>query len=154
MLDYMRRMTAEVGDHPWAVRKHQRSKSTDLTESELKRLRHESASAKKSKIPWEERGPTQDYTSMMGSAAGSSSGAAASSSGGASSSSAAASAWEPSVPYWRGQPFRTGAYGGKMRFAKRGGQNKEYYARLNRAGLLKPTAKGAVRVTKPEDKPW
>ena len=46
-----------------------------------------------------------------------------------------------------------GTHGGKMRFAQTCGKNKEYYDRLNKAGLLKPTPKGAVRVDKPWSKP-
>ena len=58
------------------------------------------------------------------------------------------------MPNWRGQPYRKGHYGGKVRYSKRGGANKEYYDRLNKAGLLKPTRWGAVRVHKKEDMPW
>ena len=53
------------------------------------------------------------------------------------------------VPFWRGQPFRNGNYGGKKRFAKRGGKNQEYYSKLNKLGYLQPTAKGAVRLETP-----
>ena len=31
------------------------------------------------------------------------------------------------VPYWRGQKFRTGEYGGQRRFSTRGGTSKEFF---------------------------
>ena len=134
-VEHMENMRDAAGEHPWAVRMHKRGRSDDLSPDELGRLRNEQSVAKTAGLSWEERGPAQAYAECTtGSSSSSSSG--------------------PSVPNWRGQPWREGAYGGKQRFSKRGGQHKEYYDRLNKAGLLKPTPKGAVRVTKPEDKPW
>ncbi len=40
---------------------------------------------------------------------------------------------------WRGQPLRLGKNGGQVRYAKRGGKNKEVYRELARQGLLRPT---------------
>ena len=40
--------------------------------------------------------------------------------------------------FWRGQRHRPGLYGGKVRFANRGGKNKEKYQKLAREGKLKP----------------
>ena len=117
----------EVSDHPWAVRKHAKGRSDDLSPEELSTLRAEAAQASADGIPWAERGPAQQQGSRSS---------------------------NPSVPNWRGQAWRPGAFGGKQRFSNRGGKNKEYFARLNKAGLLKPTPKGAVRVSKPEDMPW
>ena len=132
-VEEMEAMREVSGEHPWAVRKKQRGRATDLSGEELRRLRSEQAAAATANLPWEERGPSQDYSEYVTGASGSSSSSAG-----------------PSVPFWRGNPWREGAYGGKKRFAKRGGQHQEYYARLNRAGMLKPTSSGAVRV----DKPW
>ena len=133
----MLQMKAETCEHPWAVRPNKRGKSTDLTEAERKRLRHESDASKKANIPWEERGPAQDWEAM----------AAAKEE--AKASGAPMPSNRATVPFWRGQPFRNGHYGGKMRYAKRGGKNQEYYSKLNKAGLLQPTAKGAVRLETP-----
>ena len=128
---------AEPGeDHPRAARKNTLGKSTDLTESQMKRLRHESINAKEKNIPWEERGPAQDLSKK------------------ASYNDAAKSSSVPEVLKLRGQHFRSGAFGGKSRYAKRGGKYKEYYDKLNKAGLLQPTPKGAVRVHDPADMPW
>ena len=43
---------------------------------------------------------------------------------------------------WRGQTLRKGADGGKVRYANRGGKNKEYYAQLARNGKLVKIAPG------------
>ena len=45
--------------------------------------------------------------------------------------------------FWRGQPKRSGAYGGKPRYAKRGGKHQGYYARLYKEGRLVPGKDGA-----------
>ena len=42
------------------------------------------------------------------------------------------------TPFWRGQKLRQGACGGKVRYANRGGKNRELYAALARNGRLKP----------------
>ena len=38
--------------------------------------------------------------------------------------------------FWRGQPFRVGLNGGQPRWAKRGGRNQEYYAKMAKKGLV------------------
>ena len=40
------------------------------------------------------------------------------------------------APYWRGQGWRSGRDGGKVRYATRGGKHREYYAELAKAGRL------------------
>ena len=124
-LDMFTHLTEDLGEHPWAVKKNAKGRSYDLTPLELERLKTEETAAKNAGLTWQERGPAQDMNAD----------------------------W-PTVPNWRGQPYRKGHYGGKVRYAKRGGANKEYYDRLNKAGLLKPTRWGAVRVHKKEDMPW
>ena len=47
--------------------------------------------------------------------------------------------------FWRGQGFREGHYGGKKRYAKRGGQYREYFSRLAAEGRLVPGRNGASR---------
>ena len=83
----------------------------------------EEEASRKAGVKWQDRGPRQDEAYYK--------------------------TGVPSTPNWRGQAWRTGSYGGKERYAKRGGKNAEYYARLNKAGLLKPTRNGAVRVKTP-----
>jgi len=111
-----------LGEHPWAVRPHQRGKATDLTESERTRLRLEQGTAEIEGTPWSQRGPAQTYDEDG----------------------------LPETQNWRGQPFRKGLYGGKQRYAKRGGKNQSYYAELNKLGMLKPGKHGATTV--PEGK--
>lgn len=126
----MQQEAQQTGEHPWAARKRNKGRSTDFTEDELDRLRSESKEAKQSGTPWQQRGLAQ-----------------------IGSSSSSSSSRGVDVPYWRGQPWRCGCQGCRQRCAKRGGTNKEYYKQLNMAGLLRPTPTGAVRVTKPDDKP-
>ena len=47
-------------------------------------------------------------------------------------------------PNWRGQPHRRGMFGGQVRYAKRGGKHKEYYAQLHRERRLVPGPGGAI----------
>ena len=122
--DMQQHLAEDCGSqHPWAVRPNAKTRSFDLTEKELQRLKFEEEVAHNAKIPWQDRGPRQDASY--------------------------ASTGRPSTPCWRGQAWRTGAYGGKERYAKRSGKNQAYYDRLNKAGLLKPTRHGAVRVKTP-----
>ena len=60
-----------------------------------------------------------------------------------------AAAGEDQQPTWRGQRWRKGVCGGKVRYAKRGGQWQQYYKGLNKAGLLKPGKDGATVVMAP-----
>ena len=46
------------------------------------------------------------------------------------------------IAAWRGQPVRLGRNGGQVRYAKRGGRNKEVYRELARQGRLTPTPGG------------
>ena len=50
------------------------------------------------------------------------------------------------APYWRGQAYRHGHYGGSKGYRNRGGKWREYYAELNRQGRLMPSEQGAKRV--------
>ena len=83
-------------------------------------MKMEETAARKSGMKWQDRGPAQDPYSDR-----------------------------PQFPNWRGQPYRQGTEGGKKRYAKRGGANRECYDKLNKAGYLKPGPKGAVRLSKP-----
>lgn len=53
---------------------------------------------------------------------------------------------------WRGQSLRKGADGGQVRYANRGGRNKEYYAQMAREGRLVKTGVGKTRVDKGKGK--
>ena len=117
------KLTEDCQGHPWAVRPNARTRSYDLTDREQMRLKMEEEASRKAGAPWQERGPRQDESYKE--------------------------TGKPSTPCWRGQSWRTGSYGGKERYAKRGGKNQAYYDRLNKAGLLKPTRHGAVRVKTP-----
>ena len=123
-LEMFSAMTQELGEHPWAVRGNRRHKSTDLTEMEQSRLKTEEIAARNAGMTWKDRGPVEknDVTDEK----------------------------TPVVPFWRGNPWRSGDYGGKKRFAKRGGHYKEYYSKLNKQGLLIPGRHGARRITKEE----
>ena len=122
-MDLMQRLTEDCAGHPWAVRPNAKTRSFDLTEHEKMRLKMEEEASRHAQIPWQERGPRQDESYKE--------------------------TGKPSTPCWRGQSWRTGSYGGKERYAKRGGKHQAYYDRLNKAGLLKPTRHGAVRVKTP-----
>jgi len=41
--------------------------------------------------------------------------------------------------FWRGQTYREGKEGGTARWGNRGGKNSAFYAKLAKAGKLKPT---------------
>ena len=50
---------------------------------------------------------------------------------------------EDAPEFWRGQTLRPGLFGGKMRYANRGGRHREYYAELAKQGRLVPGRKGS-----------
>ena len=117
----MKDLAETCGTHPWAVRPDARSRSHNLTKEELARLALEQTIAREAGLKWQDRGPQHGVPN-----------------------------WSPGDPpvvkNWRGNPWREGKYGGKVRYARRGGKRREYYAELNRLGFLKPTRHGAVRV--------
>ena len=119
-IDHLQLLAGDLKEHPWAVRPWKKGRSHDLSALEQERLKMEETAARKSGMTWQERGPAQDPYKDR-----------------------------PEYPNWRGQPYRQGLEGGKKRYAKRGGANKEYYQKLAKAGYLKPGPKGAVRLSKP-----
>ena len=101
----MQRLTEDCQGHPWAVRPNARTRSHDLSDHEQMRLKMEEEASRRAGVLWQERGPRQDESYRV--------------------------TGKPSTANWRGQSWRTGSYGGKERYAKRGGRTQEKYARLN-----------------------
>ena len=52
------------------------------------------------------------------------------------------------APFWRGQAYRQGHYGGSKGYRNRGGKWRDYYAKLNAEGRLQP-GKGGAKVVPP-----